>query len=135
MSPRESTAMLCGATKLPGAVVDAHPPEARLADRPVALRGLPLVPPQFGDVGAALGIEHDVGRPLGVRPLAQVLAVRAEDLDAVALAVAHEDAPVRRGADAVGEIELARPRAGHAPRALALPARRELMDAAVAVAV
>ena len=76
-----------------------------------------------------------MGRPPRVGPLRQVLAVGAEDLDAVVLAIAHEHAPVRRHRDAVGQEELARARAGHAPRPLQLTGRRELMHAAVAVAV
>src|SRR5262252_5593564 len=74
-------------------------------------------------------------RPLGVRPLAQVLAVRAEDLDAVVLAIAHEDAPVHRHRDAVGQEELAGPAPRRAPGALELARGRVLMHATVAVAI
>src|SRR4029077_18583379 len=76
-------------------IEDADPAVPRFFHRPQALRGLARVPPQLGDVGPALRVEHEVSRPLGVRPLAEILAVRAEDLDAVVLAVANEDAAVR----------------------------------------
>ena len=142
--------MPCGAAKLPGAVAsgvpqrasrravlveDAHAALARIADGPVALRGLALVPPQLGDVGAALAVEDDVRRPLRVGPLGQVLAVRAEDLDAVVLAVADEHAAVGGDGDAVRQVELAGPVARLAPRPLELAVRREVVHAAVAVAV
>ena len=117
------------------AVEHADPPVPRLGDGAVALRGLALVPPQLRDVGAPLRIEHEVRRPLGVGPLREVLAVGAEDLDAIVLPVADEDAPVRGGRDPVRQDELAGPLAGHAPRALQVPARGELVHAAVAVAV
>ena len=89
----------------------------------MALRRLALVPPQLGDVGAALRVEHQVGRPLRVGPLGEVLAVRAEDLDAVVLAVADEDAPVRGDGDAVRQVELAGTGARDAPGVLQRAAR------------
>src|SRR5262245_1380823 len=98
-------------------------------------RSIPLVPPQLGDVRAPLGVEDQVGGSLRIGPLGEVLAVRAEDLDAIVLAVADEDPAVRGGRDAVREIELTGAGAGHAPRALPLAARAELVHAAVAVAV
>ena len=52
-----------------------------------------LVPSELGDERPPLPVEHDVGRTLGVVPLGQVLAVRTENLDAVGLAIADEDAP------------------------------------------
>src|SRR5262249_23210621 len=75
------------------------------------------------------------GGPLGLGPLAQVLAVGAEDLDAVGLAIAHPHAPVGRASDAVRQPELARAVAGLAPRALELPGRRKDVHARIAVAV
>src|SRR5437867_1642646 len=104
-------------------VEDADAAEARFGDRPVALRRLALVPPQLGDVGAALWVEHDVGGPLRVGPLAQVLAVRAIDLDPVVLPIADEDPSVGGRGDAVGQVELAGALAGHAPRPLELAGR------------
>src|SRR5207253_9175666 len=65
----------------------------------------------------------------------EVLAVGAEDLDAIALAVADEHAAVGGHRDTVREIGLARPGARHAPRALQGAGRRELVHTAVAVAV
>src|SRR5712692_8048105 len=115
-------------------IEDAHPPGPRLRDGPLTTRGLARVPPQLGDEGAALGVEDEVGRTLGVRPLAQILALGAEDLDAIVLAVADEDPAVGSHGDAVGQIERAGARARHAPGALALARRREAVDTAVAVA-
>src|SRR5262249_17751608 len=48
------------ARQQPAALVeDADAPALRILGQPMPPRRLPLVPPQFGDVGAALGIEHD----------------------------------------------------------------------------
>ena len=143
--------MPCGAAKLPGRgglgrapageepavpVEHADAPVEGIGDGAALARGgVALVPPELGDVGAALIVEHQVGGALGVGPLREVLAVGAEDLDAVVLPVADEDAPVRGGRDAVGQVELAGPGAGHAPRALPLSVGAELVHAAVAVPV
>src|SRR4029453_13371918 len=108
---------------------------AWLGEGPVPLRRLSAGPPELRDVRAALRVEHEVGRTLGVGPLREVLAVRTEDLDAIILAIAHEDPAVGRGGDAVGQVELARAFARDAPGLLQLPTRREGRDAAVAVAV
>src|SRR5262249_18096197 len=116
-------------------VEDADAAVARLGDRPVPLRRLTLVPPELGDVGAALRIEHDVGGPLRVGPLAQILTVRAEDLNAIVLPIADEDPAVGGRGDAVGQVELPGTLAGHTPRPLELTGWREAMDAAIAVAV
>src|SRR5262245_13476261 len=116
-------------------VVHAHPARARLGDRSVSLGFHPGVPPQLGHVGTALGVEHDVGRALRVGPLAEVLAVGTEDLDPIVLAVTDEHPSVRCHRDPVGKEELPRAAARHAPGALPLTARRELMNLAVAVAV
>ena len=102
-------------------VKDAHPAVARLCNGTEALRGVARVPPEFGNVGPALGIKDQVGGALDVGPLAQVLAVGAEDLDAVALPVTDEDTPVRCHGDAVRQVELPRATARRAPRALELP--------------
>src|SRR6185503_65356 len=101
--------------QLAGFVEDAGPSVTRHRDGPVALGGLPLVPPELGHIGAALPVEHDVSGPLGVRPFGEVFPVRVEDLDTIVLAIADEDAPVGGGRDAVGEVELAGPLAGHTP--------------------
>src|SRR5882724_7673402 len=104
-------------------VIDADPAVPRVLDGPVALRSLALVPPQLRDIGSALRVEDEVGWPLGVGPLAEVLAVRAEDLDAVVLAVADEDAPVRGDGDAVRQVELAGAGARDTPGLLQLATR------------
>src|SRR5687768_5489399 len=69
-------------------VVHAHAAVARLDDGPVPSGRRSRVPPQLGDVRASLRVEDEMRGALGVRPLAEVLAVGAEDLDAVVLAVA-----------------------------------------------
>src|SRR5687768_13365459 len=91
----------------PFTVVDARATGACVAGRPVATRGLPGLPPELGDVCAPLGVEHEVRRAARVRPLAEVLAIRTEDLDAVVLPVAHEDPAVGVHRDAVRQEELA----------------------------
>src|SRR5712692_11541359 len=93
------------------------------------------MPPELRDEGAAFRVEDEVGRALDVRPLAEILALGAEDLDAIVLAVADEDPAVGGHGDAVGEIELAGPGSRDAPGALALARRREAVDAAIAIAV
>jgi hypothetical protein len=65
------------------ATVDTDPPVPRLLDGALALRRLALVPAELGDVRPALSVEDEVGRPLGVRPLSEILAVGVEDLDMV----------------------------------------------------
>src|SRR5262249_36218201 len=114
---------------------DTHSAVACLRNGTEAVGGIAQVPPEFGHISPALGIKDDVGRPLGIRPLVQVLAVWAEDLDAVALPVTDKDASIRRHRDAVRQVELSWAAARRAPRALELPAGGKLMDAAVAVPV
>src|SRR5215510_8514657 len=104
-------------------VVDADPAVAGLGDGSMAPGDGARVPPQLGDEGATLLVEDDVGGPLGVRPIAEVLAIGAEDLDAIVLPVADEDAPVGGHGNAVGEIELARSASGGTPGALQLSSR------------
>src|SRR2546425_392070 len=116
-------------------VVDADTTVPRLLDRSMATRRLALVPPQLGDVGAALRVEHEVRGALGVRPLREVLALGAEDLDAIVLAVADEDAAIRVDGDAMRQVELARPGARYAPGLLELAGRREAMHPTVAVPI
>src|SRR5439155_17044939 len=102
----------------------------------LALRRLQsLTPPQLRDVEAAIGTEHEMGRPLHVRPLREELPVRREHLDAVVLAVAHEDATIAEDADAVRDLELSRPGAGIAPRSDEPAVGHEVMHTRVAVAV
>ena len=93
------------------------------------------VPPQLGHISAALRIEHQVRGALGVRPLAEVLAVGTEDLDAVALAVAHEDAPIGGARNAMRQIKLPRSASRLAPRVLQLPGRRKAVHARIAVTI
>src|SRR5258705_1374586 len=116
-------------------VEDAHARVARYLDRTEALRDVALVPRELGHVGAAHRIESEVRRPLRVRPFAQVLAVRAEDLDAIALTVTHKDAAFGIHRDAMRKIELARASTGLSPRSLQLSGGRKSMHAGVAVAV
>src|SRR5262249_25707832 len=92
----------------PPAALDADASPAGVTGRSVATRRLPWLPPELGDVRTPLSVEHEVRRTARVGPLGEVLAVRAEDLDAVVLAVAHEDATVGVHGDPVGEEELTR---------------------------
>src|SRR5262249_21147598 len=98
-------------------VVDAH---ARLPELLRSLAGaivvVALVPRQLGHVDVAQLVEGDVRRALGVRPLTEVLAVRAEDLNAVGFAIAHPYAAVCRACNAVWQAELAGAVAGLSPR-------------------
>src|SRR5438046_10271737 len=73
-------------------VEDADAPVLGLLRHAVPPRGLSLVPPELGDVRASLLVEDDVGGALRVGPLREILAVGAEDLDAIAPAVATEQA-------------------------------------------
>ena len=84
-------------------------------DGAVRERMIADMPPQFRHVGATLRIEHQMRRALRVGPLGQELAVRAENLDAVALAVAHEDAAVSGAGDAMRQMKLPRGAARRAP--------------------
>src|SRR5882672_6058283 len=111
----------------PVLVVDADAARADVAGRTVASRRLARLPPELRDVGTALRVEHDVGRAARIGPLREVAAVGIEDLDAVVLAVADEDASVGGHGDAVGQEEFARALTRHAPRALQLAGRRELV--------
>src|SRR5438874_4127432 len=92
-----------------GAIEDRHARGLLALDRTAPERALPDAPDELGDVDAAAG-ENDLRRALNVGDLAHKAPVEIEDLDAVALAVADVDAPVRRHADAVRQHEL--PRAG-----------------------
>src|SRR4029453_1822579 len=116
-------------------VVDADTPRFDVTRRAVPSRRLTRLPPEPRYVCATLAVEDDVRRAPGVGPLREVLAVRAENLDAIVLAIAHEDAAVGGHRDAVGQEELAGALARHTPRPLQLAAGREEVHAAVAVAV
>src|ERR1700675_3727918 len=72
-------------------VEDAHPRVTLIfpGNWTKALRGVAFVPREFRHIRPAQRVEDEMRGPLRVRPLAQVLAVRTEDLDAVALAVTH----------------------------------------------
>src|SRR5688572_16015409 len=99
------------------------------------IRRLIGIPPELGHVRAARAVEHDVRRALDVRPLLQELALGAEDLDPIVLAIAHEHAAVGGDADTVRQHEFPRALARRAPRALELAGRREAMHAAVAIPI
>jgi len=96
-------------------VVDAHPAGPLVGDRAEARRLVAGAVQQLGDVDQPVAIDGDVGRALHVVPLVQIVAVRAEELDAVVLAVGDQHAAVRRHRDAVDEVELPRPGARLAP--------------------
>jgi hypothetical protein len=90
---------------------------------------------QLGDVDQPVAVDGDVRRTLHVVPLVQIVAVRAEELDAVVLAVGDQHAAVRRHRDAVDEVELPRPDARLTPRLNERPVRSEAVDTRIAVAV
>ena len=70
-----------------------------------------------------------------IRPLFEEIAVAIEDLDAVVLAVADDDAPALIHPDVVQQGELAGAGALLAPRVQQLAVGAELVDAVAAVAV
>src|SRR2546425_1501541 len=84
-------------------------------DRAAPERPEPGPPAELGDVRAAVRVEGELRRPLHVGPLREELAVGAEHLDAVVLAVADEHAAVAVHRDTVREHELARAGPGLAP--------------------
>src|SRR5262249_7939955 len=116
-------------------IENTHPTVARLRNGTQATGDIARVPPELGHVRPALGVKDDVGRSLGVRPHVQMLAVRTEDLDTVALPVTHEDASIRRHGDTMRQIELPRTTTRRPPRALELSGGGKLMHAAVPVAI
>src|SRR5205807_2428551 len=95
-------------------VEDRHAPVAITRDLFALRRALALAPPELGEIEQPVASEDDVRRPLR-GPLRQIGAVRSEHLDAVVLAVAHEDAAVAEDADAVRDLELPRSGARFAP--------------------
>src|SRR2546428_2529434 len=104
-------------------------------DRAAPERPEPRPPAELGDERPALRVEGELRRPLHIGPLREELAVGAEHLDAVVLAVADEHAAVRVHGDAVREHELARAGPGLAPGREELAARREAVDPRIPVAV
>src|ERR1700756_1033758 len=73
-------------------------------------------------------------RPAELRPLVDELSVLVEDLDAVVVAVAHEQAPARIHGERMRRIELARRRALLAPGLDELAVLGEFDDTGVGVA-
>jgi hypothetical protein len=73
-------------------------------------------PPQAGDVYQPLAVYYDIRRPLDVRPLIEVLAIRTKELYTVVLTVGHQHPLIGGHADAVGEVELTGTGAGLPPR-------------------
>ena len=67
---------------------------------------------KFSDEDRAGCVDEEATRPTDVFMTEEVLAIRRKDLNAVVLAVGHEDAPLIVDAHAMGQVELA----GTAPR-------------------
>src|SRR5579884_3241668 len=99
--------MECGAQKLPAAHRSALP--QRASTLPRESNTLTRPPPQLRHVDQTVAINVDRGGALHVGPLLDELAIRAEDLNAVVFTVRDEDSAIRRGPDAVWQVELARP--------------------------
>ena len=97
-------------------------------------RDVALAVDELADVDEVV-LDEDVLRPLHVGPLGEVLAGRAEDLDAVVLAIRDEDPPVGVDPGAVREVELAGTVPGLTPGLEELATVAEAVDATVAVAV
>src|SRR6202011_3448200 len=79
-------------------------------------------PDQLADIDPLVLVDEDVLRPLNVVPFSQVLALRAEDLNAIVFTVAHEHPPIGVHPGAVRDAKLSRPRAGLTPRLTQLAA-------------
>src|SRR5437879_10135544 len=95
---------------------------------------LTRAPPKLRDVQQAAR-EDDLCRTLDLRDLSEEAAICREDLDAVALAIAHEHVPRRIDRDPVRQHELTGSGPWLAPRSEQLSRRREAMHSSVPVAV
>src|SRR3984893_8151929 len=104
----------------------------RIAD--ADLRGLAVVF-LLGNVVIAVLAPRDVVRPAHAGPLAQVVAVRREYLDALVRPVGHVQLALRVEGDAVRQVGLAPPMAPRAPRLDEPSVARKAVHAGVAVAV
>src|SRR5262245_47013314 len=104
------------------------------ADRAEAVRIVANVPGELGHVDIALSVKREVRWALRVGPLLEEFTVRAEYLNAVDFAIAHEHASISGDRNSVRQPELAGAIAGLAPRALQLPAGGEHVHARIAIA-
>src|SRR2546428_12707695 len=95
---------------------------------------LTRAPPKLRDVQQATR-EDDLCRTLDLRDLSEEAAICREDLDAVALAIAHEHVPRRIDRDPVRQHELTGSGPWLAPRREQLSRRREAMHARISIAV
>ena len=89
----------------------------------------------FGDVYVVVLVDVEIVGAVQVRPLALVIALRIEDLEASVLAVQDQKAVAAVHAQAVGQGELARPCALLSPRVQQRPVGGEAMHAELAVSV
>ena len=103
--------------------------------RALTERVVALVPRQFRHVNIALGIKAQMRRALRIRPLFKELTIRAENLNAVDLAVAYPDAAIGGTRNAMRQTELAWSVAWPPPGTNQLPRRRENMNTRIAVAI
>src|SRR5208282_4518399 len=92
-------------------------------------------PAELGHIDEVVFIYINILRPLNIGPLGQVLALSAENLDPVVLAVGDEHATVPMGPKTVRCTELAWAGTGLAPGLQERPLRVETVDTGVAVAV
>src|SRR5262245_59754620 len=122
-----SGAVGCAPTRkqLASRIEDAGTCMTHAADRAEAVRLVANVPCELGYRDVALSVERKVCWALRIGALLEEFAVRAEYLNAVDFAVAHEHAAICGDRNSVWQPELAGAIAGFAPRALQLPAGGE----------
>jgi len=96
---------------------------------------VPNIPPQARNIYQSVLVYADIRRTLHMRPLIEVFAIRAEELDTVVLAIAYQHPSIGGDADAVREIELARTSAGLSPGLDQFTVSGESMDPGIAVPV
>src|SRR5262245_7576036 len=107
---------------------------AHFRDSAEAVRIVANVPGEFGHIDIALSIEGKVGRTLCIGPLLEEFTVRAEYLDSVDFAVAHEYPPVGGNCDTMRQPEMAGTVAGLPPRALQRPAGGKHVNGGITIA-
>src|SRR5205814_9439066 len=89
----------------------------------------------IGDVNVVALVDEDAARPAELRPLVDEVAVAIENLNAVVVAIAHEQASPRVECERVRLIELARTRAGFSPSFAQGAVLRELQNLRLALPV
>src|SRR2546425_3829210 len=118
----------------PVAVEDTDAARQVALDRPEPERALSRSPSEPRDVHLATR-ENDLRGTLDLGDLSHEPTLGSEDLDAVALAIAHQHVSVRSDGNPVRQHELTGPGTRFAPRPEELPRRREMVHARVSVPV